>query len=573
MPTFAFQARDKSGQRISGTRDASDQQAVLNELRAEGLYVTQLVPIGSGRVASATPAPRPPVAAPPPVSASPPVSALTPAAPLAAAPVTAQPPALDPNGAPPPTGFRFQPATSAPPPAPAQSPAAQPPSAGPVANGGPAARPTGTPRPAGPPRPARTQAVAQPAWQTPGIQRPETSEQAVGAPVNGGAPTERPPTARLAGPAQPPLVLNGEAGRLTGTVPRPTAAQAPEPRNFFLHANSRDMSLFFSQMHAMLHAGTSVSQALDTMGRHSANKALAQACRDMGLRTSRGQPWSETMNAYPGIFSELMIGMVGAGELGGFLDRMCKRLSEYCARDYEIQQTIKRETWYPKLIIVMSFLIPSLVPVIVAMMINTGGSPLRIWFDEIRVPLFVGIIIYVVLKLNSRFMPLATRSGGIRYGIDFVKLALPIMGKTVRALSTAKFCRSLGALQAAGAGWNRTIGMAANACGNAVIAERARAILPAIERGQSLSVALASQHFLPGIAEQMLRTGEESGDIETQLDKVADFLEADAETTIKQSVVVLGILALLLVGLRIGIQVISFYTGYFNGVMNAGEGG
>jgi type IV pilus assembly protein PilC len=145
---------------------------------------------------------------------------------------------------------------------------------------------------------------------------------------------------------------------------------------------------------------------------------------------------------------------------------------------------------------------------------------------------------------------------------------IPVAGKTARALATAKFCRSLGALQAAGTGVQGMIHLAANACGNAVIADSARRIIPRLERGESMTDALAATKQFPGIAIQMLRTGEQTGNFEAQLDKVADFLEQDAETTIKQSVVLLGVLALVFIGVRVCMQVVQFYTGYFNNIFD-----
>ena len=341
----------------------------------------------------------------------------------------------------------------------------------------------------------------------------------------------------------------------------PLVPQAP-PSQPWMRANAKEMALFFRQMHAMINAGTTVGQALNSLSENAINPALRQASKDMSVRTAHGRLWSETMRTYPGLFSELMVGMISAGEMGGFLDRMCQRLAEYSERDYEIQQAIKRETWYPKLLVVMSILIPSAVPAVLAIVQPGHVSPLVAWLQNVTPPFLVVGAAYGFWKCQDRILPVATHSGSPRYLLDMVKLTIPIAGKTTRALATAKFCRALGAMQAAGAGLNQTITMAANACGNAVIAEHAKSIIPRVERGEGLTDSLASTGYFPGIALQMLRTGEESGSIELQLEKVADFLEADAETTIKQSVQVLGIVVFLLIAIRIGIQIVQFYMGY-----------
>jgi len=156
------------------------------------------------------------------------------------------------------------------------------------------------------------------------------------------------------------------------------------------------------------------------------------------------------------------------------------------------------------------------------------------------------------------------------YIFDQIKLLVPVAGKTARSLATAKFCRSLGALQAAGMGVQQTIHLSADACGNAVIAEKSRQTIRQIEAGVGLTDALASTRQFPGIAIQMLRTGEATGNFDEQLDKVADFLETDAETTIKQSVTLLGIVIFLFMAIYIGIQVVQQYVGTYNNLIDQG---
>lgn len=344
-------------------------------------------------------------------------------------------------------------------------------------------------------------------------------------------------------------------------APSLSDATSTLPPRYWLRANSKELSLFFRQMNAMLHAGVSLAHALNTMAANAPSKGLRIACSEMSTRVATGQQFSELMKSYPGIFTPLMVGMIRAGELGGFLDRMCLRLSEYSERDYEIQQTIKRETWYPKLLIFMSFFIPSLVPAVVAIFVG-GGNPLAIWFRAFIGPAIFMLVVFLLFKFKNFLAPLFKHFAPLVYFFDQIKLLIPVAGKTARSLATAKFCRALGALQAAGMGVQQTINLAADACGNAVIAETSRKTIRQIEAGCGLTEALASTGQFPGVAIQMMRTGEDTGNFDEQLGKVADFLEGDAETTIKQSVILLGMLIFLGVAMYIGLQVIQFYTGY-----------
>jgi type II secretory pathway component PulF len=449
MPTFAFTARDRSGQKISGTREAADRRTALEELREHGLFVTQL-------------------------------------------------------------------------------------------------------QPSEPERPQRA----------PARKPPRRSVAASSRMASGESPMAASLTAPGIGVPRAPRRIESEEPE--GILPR--EARFPDSNRPFLRANAKQLSLYFRQMHAMLHAGTVVGQALSVMGENAPNSGLRRASQEMALRVSRGHPLSDTMRSYPGLFSELMIGMIAAGEKGGFLDRMCLRLSEYSERDYDLQMMIKKETWYPKLLIFASIFIPSAVPLVLAVV--QGGNPLAAWIHYVFAPVALIGMIWGSIQIMNYFAPVTLRTGPVRYVIDYVKLLIPLAGKTARALATAKFCRALGALQAAGMAPHRTIAMAANACGNEVIGRRARNIIPKVERGESFTEALASTHEFPGVALQMMRTGEQTGHIEEQLDKVADFLEEDAEATIKKSVVAGGMLIFLLIGCYIGYTVVQFWSGFYNGIMN-----
>jgi type II secretory pathway component PulF len=275
------------------------------------------------------------------------------------------------------------------------------------------------------------------------------------------------------------------------------------------------------------------------------------------------------MRSYPGLFTELMIGMVDAGEKGGFLDRMCLRLAEYSERDYELQQSVKRETWYPKLLVFCSILIPAAIPTVIAGA-NGTGSPLSAFLNSVGPPFIFLAVCWFVWRIGSRVLPVAAHTGELRKLLDGAKFVLPIMSKTTRALAAAKFCRAMGALYAAGMGMSKTVNVAANACGNAAFADRVRRIIPELERGGELTAALRSTGQFPGVALQMMQTGEMSGNLDEQLDKVADFMEQDAETAIKQSVKVLGIVVFLAVAMYIGSIIIGQYGVTINNVIDEG---
>lgn len=315
------------------------------------------------------------------------------------------------------------------------------------------------------------------------------------------------------------------------------------------------LSLYFRQAHALLHAGSSISHALAVAARHDASPALRRVSEEMSRATASGTPWSETMRGYPGLFSELAVGMVAAGESSGRVDEACQRLASYAERDYHLQQTIKRETWYPKLLVVCSLFIPSVVPLVIA---GPGA-----WWASVQPSILTIAGIAIAWRALKWASPLTSQAQSVARVVDTVKMKLPVAGKVSRGFASAKFCRALGATMGAGVPVNRAMSLAASACDNLVLADAAERARRQVLEGDTLTGALSATRQFPPVAMQMLATGEASGQTEEQLERVAEFLEGDAETAVKQAVKLLGVLVLLIVAWRIGTQVIGFYAGAY----------
>ncbi len=366
-----------------------------------------------------------------------------------------------------------------------------------------------------------------------------------------------PPVASAAAAAPGASSGGGVALAKAAALAPAAPAAAAEKRDWVSRASAMQMSLYFRQAHALLHAGSSISHALAVASRHDASASLRRASEDMSRLTSSGTPWSEAMRFYPGLFSELAVGMVAAGEGSGRVDEACQRLASYSERDYHLQQTVKRETWYPKLLVACSFFIPSVVPLVLK-----GPAA---WWSSLQSPLLMVVAIAVAWKGLAWLAPLAGQARAVARIVDRVKMGLPVAGKVSRGFASAKFCRALGATMGAGVPVNRAMSLAASACDNVVLADAAERARRQVLEGDTLTGALSATRQFPPVAMQMLATGEASGQTEEQLEKVAEFLEGDAETAVKQAVKLLGVLVLLLVAWQIGSQVISFYSGFYSG--------
>jgi type IV pilus assembly protein PilC len=205
-------------------------------------------------------------------------------------------------------------------------------------------------------------------------------------------------------------------------------------------------------------------------------------------------------------------------------------------------------------------------------MVQGGQNPFLAWLSSVMPPLVILGLAYAIYRAADYVSPYTAHQNALKLTLDRIKLAVPVMGKVVRGLATAKFCRAMGSLTSAGVGAGESVRLASSACGNAAIALSAIQIIPRLEHGDPLTETLASTGHFPKMVLQMLKVGEDSGSIDSQLDKAADFLENDAEVAIKQAIQVLGILVFLLIAIRIGMQVGAFWTSYFDNIFNLAEG-
>ena len=358
---------------------------------------------------------------------------------------------------------------------------------------------------------------------------------------------------------------------LSAAKPKKTASQSGSQANgkWWWRANARNMSLYFRQLQALLKSGTSLAQALNSVADSAPSRPLREASREMARRTARGDVWSEQMREYPGLFSPLALAMIRSGEAGGFLDVACGKLADYAEKDHHIKQVITRETWYPKMIIFAAIFILNAPPLAIAILQNQNVRQAEIGFlVGVGIPLLIIFGVWLLTSGQKFIMPLARHLKPLTRVIDQLKLITPVAGKTVRSLAVAKFCRAFSSLQMAGLGIATSFELAADACGNTAIASRVREIIPQVEQGQGIADSLAATHQFPKVVLQMMRTGEESGNFDDQINSVAEFMELEAESSIHKSVVVLGILLYLAVAAVVGYYVINFYMSYANNLMN-----
>ena len=380
--------------------------------------------------------------------------------------------------------------------------------------------------------PLRIEQVAQGAFTAPAF---TPSPSAPSAPAwNGGTP---PPNAPLVG--TPTRI---EAAPFLVGVPLPV------------------LVMMYRQLATLMNAGVPMVQALTTLVQQTQNGRLKSILTEMSQAVAEGNPLSSVMERYPAVFASMEVEMIRAGEASGLLERMCSRIADYLEREVEIRRKLKRETLYPKIVLFVAGCVLLLLG-----FLKSGAAGVKGYLLFGLVVVAAGFGLWWLFRLLNQFP-------GIGAAWDKIKMLIPGVGGVTRKYATARFTRALGTLYAGGVLLPNAVAIAARACGNRAIGQALVNNVGALYNGGGISGMLAQSGLLSPIAVQMARTGEQTGNLDAMMDKVADYLENEADAKSHQLAVLTGVGALILAALLVGYIAISFYVGSFNDVIKAADG-
>ncbi len=316
------------------------------------------------------------------------------------------------------------------------------------------------------------------------------------------------------------------------------------------------------ELATMLKAGMALGEALNVLEGRTAYPQLRQIIREGARRVAAGGSFSEVLAKYPEEFSELTAVIVEVGEKTGRLDEAFGRIAGYLEREYERRQMLMRETFYPKLILGFCIIFPSLVPAIIAILLGNILGGLWILIKGLTITaLILGIpigLIYLVYKNLA-----ATEQ--VQLSIDRLKLNLPVFGPLVRRLALAKFARALADAYSAGVPMDQAVELAAGVTGNRVLQRRLKGAVPLIQQGHKLSDAVTQLPDIDEMVKRMLLTGEQTGELDMTMNRVAEHFETATATSIHRLAVLSLPLGVIFVGIIVGYMVISFYMEYYSG--------
>ncbi len=322
--------------------------------------------------------------------------------------------------------------------------------------------------------------------------------------------------------------------------------------------------VFFRELATMVKSGVSLGEALSLLSTRPGSAELRASITEAAKRVSAGERFSAIMEKHPNVYNRLNCAMVRAGEEGGRLDEALGDAADYLEREMQLRQMISRETFYPKILLASVLLIPLATQMAIAGLTVSTAAAFAVLGKALLG--YVGIAV-VVIGLWVAYRQMRKSEQGAQ-GIDRLKLRIPVIGAIISQLAWSKVCRAISALYRAGLGIGETLRLAGQSSGNRSIESVVRQAIPHVQRGVPLSEALSKGGYVPDLPLRMLQTGEETGDIDMTLEKVADYFEEQSKTSLHRMSLLIVPLGIVIMGIVVLMMAAQSYMGYFEGMMN-----
>jgi type IV pilus assembly protein PilC len=338
-----------------------------------------------------------------------------------------------------------------------------------------------------------------------------------------------------------------------------------------------ELSLFSRQLAAMLNAGIPLTRCLHALGEQADNPTLANVIAETGRNVEGGMSFSESLRAYPEIFTYLYVDLVKAGEVGGTLEEVLMRLSQQLDSEKVLKDNIRTAMFYPTVVLAFAvlvligmllFIVPVFMgfyppevklPFLTSIIVGLSSSLRNYWYLYVLVfiALFLAIRFYVVSEAGRRVW-------------DRLKFRVPIFGSLVQKTAIARFSRTLSTLMMGGIPVLQALETAGPAAGSSLVADAVRKAGQRIQEGQSISEPLKESGLFPPMVTLMISVGEETGDMPSLLTRISEFYEAEVATMTKGLTSLIEPLMIIFVGAIVAVMVISLYLPIFGVITQIG---
>jgi type IV pilus assembly protein PilC len=335
---------------------------------------------------------------------------------------------------------------------------------------------------------------------------------------------------------------------------------------------AKNLAVFTRQFSVMIDAGLPLVQCLDILGNQEDHKYFSQVILQTRTDVEGGMSLAEAMKRHPKVFDSLFCNMIAAGEAGGILDTILKRLATYIEKAVKLKSQVKSAMVYPVAVIVIAAVVIGVIlwkviPTFASLFAGLGAElplPTRIVIAlSNNLVRFFPIFAVMFFALGYGLRTYYATEGGRRV-IDGLLLKTPVLGPILRKIAVARFCRTLSTLMASGVPILDGLDITARTAGNAVIEDAIQTTRKSIERGETIAAPLKETNVFPGMVCQMISVGEATGALDTMLSKIADFYEEEVDVAVEGLLTLLEPIMIAFLGGAVGGIVIAMYMPIFD---------
>ncbi len=366
--------------------------------------------------------------------------------------------------------------------------------------------------------------------------------------------------------------LRREQIMVTRITPAKAKAEAKKAGVTGKKVAAKNLAVFTRQFSVMIDAGLPLVQCLDILGTQEEDKNFAAVILQTRTDVESGASLADAMRKHPKTFDPLFTNMIAAGEAGGILDTILKRLATYIEKAVKLSGQVKSAMIYPVAVVVIAggvvgVILWKVIPTFAALFSGLGAD----------LPLPTRVVIALSNNLVRFFPFLLVGVGALVYGfrqyysapggrrvVDATMLKAPVFGNILRKIAVARFCRTLSTLIASGVPILDGLEITAKTAGNSIVEDAVMLTRKSIERGETISVPLKETRVFPAMVTQMIGVGEATGALDTMLAKIADFYEEEVDAAVAGLLTLLEPIMIAILGVVVGGIVIAMYMPIFD---------
>jgi type IV pilus assembly protein PilC len=335
---------------------------------------------------------------------------------------------------------------------------------------------------------------------------------------------------------------------------------------------AKSLAIFTRQFSVMIDAGLPLVQCLDILGKQEPHKGFSGVILKTREDVEAGASLADAMKKHPKTFDALYANMIAAGEAGGILDTILKRLATYIEKSVKLKGEVKSAMIYPVAVIVIAAVVVGailwkVIPTFAQLFAGLGAQlplPTRVVIAASNGIVAYGWILIILLGAAGYGLKSYYATDNGRHVIDRIMLKMPILGDILRKVAVARFCRTLSTLLASGVPILDGLDITARTSGNAIIEDAILLTRSGIERGETISGPLKETNVFPSMVTQMINVGETTGALDAMLSKIADFYEEEVDSAVAGLLTLMEPVMIAFLGVVVGGIVIAMYMPIFD---------